>query len=32
MKVYVSNGIGTWGPPMRTGSRPEIVLITVRFN
>ena len=27
MKVYVSNGIGTWGPPMRLGSRPEIVLI-----
>lgn len=32
MKVYVSNGIGTWGPPMRTGSRPEIVQIKVRFK
>jgi uncharacterized protein len=32
MKVYVSNGIGTWGPPVRTGSRPEIVLLTVNIN
>jgi len=27
MKVYTSSGAGTWGPPMRVGSRPEIVLI-----
>ncbi len=32
MKVYVSNGIGTWGPPLRIGSRPEIVLIDINFN
>jgi uncharacterized protein len=32
MKVYVSNGIGTWGPPMRLGSRPEIVVLNVTFN
>ncbi len=32
MKVYVSSGIGTWGPPMRIGNRPEIVLIRVRLN
>lgn len=32
MKVYVSNGIGTWGPPMRLGSRPEIVLIRASLN
>jgi uncharacterized protein len=32
MQVYVSNGIGTWGPPVRTGSRPEIVLIRVNIN
>ncbi|MFO7923708.1 MAG: metallophosphoesterase [Bacteroidales bacterium] len=32
MKVYVSNGVGTWGPPMRLGSRPEIVLITIRLH
>lgn len=28
MQVYTSSGVGTWGPPMRVGSRPEIVLIT----
>jgi len=27
MKVYVSPGTGTWGPPMRLGSRNEITLI-----
>ncbi len=32
MKVYVSNGIGTWGPPMRLGSRPEIVFIRVNLD
>lgn len=31
MHVYVSNGVGTWGPPVRTGSRPEIVSIRIRF-
>ncbi len=25
--VYTSSGVGTWGPPMRVGTRPEIVLI-----
>jgi len=25
--LYVTNGIGTWGPPMRIGNRPEIVAI-----
>jgi len=25
--VYTSCGAGTWGPPMRLGSNPEIVLI-----
>ncbi|MBT4364839.1 MAG: metallophosphoesterase [Desulfobacterales bacterium] len=29
---YVSNGFGTWGPPIRVGSRPEIVSINVVFN
>lgn len=28
MLVYTSCGVGTWGPPMRVGSSPEIVLIT----
>jgi predicted MPP superfamily phosphohydrolase len=29
---YVSCGIGTWGPPVRTGSVPEIVRIRVTFE
>lgn len=28
----VSTGYGTWGPPVRTGNRPEILEITVNFN
>jgi uncharacterized protein len=28
LQVYTSYGAGTWGPPMRVGTRPEIVLIT----
>jgi len=28
---YVSSGIGGWGPPMRTVSRPEIVNIKINF-
>jgi uncharacterized protein len=27
LQVYTSCGVGTWGPPMRLGSNPEIVLI-----
>jgi uncharacterized protein len=27
LMVYTSSGVGTWGPPMRVGTRPEIVLI-----
>jgi len=27
LKVYTSCGVGTWGPPMRLGSNPEIVLL-----
>ncbi len=27
---YVSNGYGTWGPPVRVGNRPEIVVITLK--
>ena len=27
MLVYTSSGSGTWGPPLRVGSSPEIVLI-----
>jgi predicted MPP superfamily phosphohydrolase len=27
MVVYTSSGVGTWGPPMRVGTKSEIVLI-----
>jgi len=27
MQVYTSSGVGTWGPPLRFGSNPEIVLL-----
>ena len=30
MKLYVSSGTGTWGPPMRLGSKNEITLINLR--
>jgi hypothetical protein len=29
---YVSNGVGTWGPPLRSGNRPEILSIMLNFN
>ena len=29
---YVSSGVGTWGPPVRTGNRPEIVNIRLNFT
>jgi predicted MPP superfamily phosphohydrolase len=29
---YVSQGVGTWGPPVRLGTRSEIVQLKVRFN
>jgi predicted MPP superfamily phosphohydrolase len=25
--VYVSAGTGTWGPPVRFGTRPEVTLV-----
>nr|WP_319399668.1 metallophosphoesterase [uncultured Carboxylicivirga sp.] len=28
----VSTGFGTWGPPIRTGNRPEILEITLNFE
>ncbi|HEY2237089.1 MAG TPA: metallophosphoesterase [Candidatus Angelobacter sp.] len=28
LQVYTTYGTGTWGPPMRVGTRPEIVIIT----
>lgn len=32
MHTYVSNGVGTWGPPVRIGNRPEIVQMNIRFD
>jgi uncharacterized protein len=29
---FVSNGFGTWGPPVRLGNRPEIVQILLKFD
>jgi len=28
LQVITSSGVGTWGPPMRVGTHPEVVLIT----
>jgi uncharacterized protein len=28
LQVYTSYGAGTWGPPMRVGTSPEVVLLT----
>lgn len=30
MQIYVSSGVGTWGPPGRFGTRAEIVLINFK--
>ena len=30
-QFYVSCGAGTWGPPVRTGSYPEIVNLKIKF-
>lgn len=30
MQIYVSNGVGTWGPPLRVGAPPEIVQIRLK--
>lgn len=32
MHAYVSNGVGTWGPPVRIGNRPEIVRLDIKFS
>lgn len=31
-QFYVSNGYGTWGPPLRVGNRPELVIINLNFK
>jgi hypothetical protein len=30
LTVYVSAGTGTWGPPVRFGTAPELTLLTLR--
>lgn len=30
MQIYITSGLGTWGPPIRVIARPEVVLITIR--
>lgn len=30
--IYVSCGVGTWGPPVRLGHRPEILNIVLQFD
>jgi hypothetical protein len=27
LQIYTSNGVGTWGPPLRVGTKAEIVLL-----
>lgn len=29
---YVSSGFGTWGPSVRTGNRPEVVIFNITFD
>ena len=29
---YTSSGYGTWGPPVRTGNRPELVVFNITFQ
>jgi uncharacterized protein len=29
---YVSCGVGTWGPPIRTGNKPEIIYLNLIFK
>jgi predicted MPP superfamily phosphohydrolase len=31
-QYYVSSGYGTWGPPVRTGNHPELLLINLYFE
>ena len=32
METFVTSGVGTFGPPMRTGTNSEIVIIDVRYS
>ncbi|MGA8114138.1 MAG: metallophosphoesterase, partial [Actinocatenispora sp.] len=28
--LYVTSGVGSWGPPVRVGARPDITIVTLR--
>ena len=30
--IYVSSGVGTWGPPVRLGNTPEIIHLRLTFG
>jgi uncharacterized protein len=30
-QFYVSNGYGTWGPPIKVGKRPEVLVFNLKF-
>jgi predicted MPP superfamily phosphohydrolase len=30
--VYVSSGFGSWGPPVRVGNTPEVVVFRIKFD
>ncbi|HOP03156.1 MAG TPA: metallophosphoesterase [Tenuifilaceae bacterium] len=30
--IFVSTGFGTWGPPIRVGNRPEIIVVDIKSN
>jgi len=30
--LIVSSGYGTWGPPLRIGTHPEVVNVTIKFK
>ena len=32
MSAYVLPGLGTWGPPVRVGNRPQILVLNLNFN
>ena len=32
MQIYVSSGVGTWGPPIRIGSQAEIISLNIHFK
>ncbi len=32
MPLWVTSGAGCWGPPVRIGNRPEVLLLTLKFR